>query len=326
MPAAREVRIGKSTVRAMFKMRGRIGSPLCFLAVLILCAPLGAAPGQDTDAAQSPPPGLPPVAMSSDTGPLDAGFHDLYELNFERARSEFLTYQKAQPDDPMGTAAEAASYLYEEFNAKGVFSSEFFLNDSKFLNGADGTPAENRNEPFLQANDHAREMAKKQLKFDPGDTHALLVLTMTDGMEADYDALIIKKQLAGLGMTKQAEAEATKLLAADPMAQDGYLALGAANYIIGSLPGFKRAFLWFGGIHGDRTRGMAQMQQTAEHGHYLRPFAKILLALACEREHETDRARALLAELNKEFPANPLFARELDLIDHRSSCKGQDPC
>jgi predicted Zn-dependent protease len=61
---------------------------------------------------------------------------------------------------------------------------------------------------------------------------------------------------------------------------------------------------------------MEQMKRTADHGHYLQPFAKILLALAYEREHQMDRARVLLAELASEFPANPLYARELALIDH----------
>ena len=263
--------------------------------------------------------------VSADPVPtvLDAGFQDLYELNFKDARAQFLAYQKARPSDPMGVVAEAASHLYEQFNAKGVFTSAFFLDNDKFLNGVDGTPAENENKPFLQANDRARQMARNQLKSKPGDKQALLVLTMADGMESNYDALIVKKQLAALSLMKQAEAEATKLLAADPNAQDAYLALGTSNYVIGCLSGFKRAFLWFGGVHGDRERGIEQMQRAADHGQYLKPFAKIMLALACEREHQTDRARELLRQLAQEFPSNPIFLHELALLDHRSAvqCK-----
>jgi len=263
--------------------------------------------------------------VSADPVPtlLDAGFHNLYELNFKDARAQFLAYQKARPQDPMGVVAEAASHLYEQFNAKGVFTSAFFLDNDKFLNGVDGTPAENENKPFLQANDRARQMAKNQLKSNPGDKQALLVLTMADGMESNYDALIVKKQLAALGLMKQAEAEANKLLATDPSAQDAYLALGTSNYVIGCLSGFKRAFLWFGGVHGDRERGIEQMQRAADHGQYLKPFAKIMLALACEREHQTDRARELLRQLAQEFPSNPIFLHELALLDHRSAvqCK-----
>ena len=98
------------------------------------------------------------------------------------------------------------------------------------------------------------------------------------------------------------------------------MALGMSNYIIGSMPAYKKAFLWFGGVHGDKQHGMELMQIAANDGHYLRPFAKVLLALACEREHQNDRARVLLAELAAEFPANPRFARELALLDQQQVC------
>src|ERR1700690_4337000 len=72
---------------------------------------------------------------------LERGFRRLYELNFDGARIEFFAYQKSRPDDPLGKAAEAASYLFEQFNAKGVLTSEFFLNDEKFLGGVEGSAA-----------------------------------------------------------------------------------------------------------------------------------------------------------------------------------------
>jgi hypothetical protein len=252
----------------------------------------------------------PPVSPTI----LEVGFTQLYSLDFQGAREKFISYQRLNPADPIGKAAEAASYLYQEFNEKGVFTSAFFLNDDLFLGGVQGKPSENRNDAFLQINSQARQLAQEQLKAHPLDPHCLLVLTMTDGMESDYDALIEKKQLAGLSMMRRAESEANTLLEIDPTAQDAYLALGASNYVIGSLPSYKRFFLKVGGVHGDKERGMQQMQMAADYGHYLKPFAKILLALGYEREHEVDRARVLLAELTVQFPENPLFARELSLI------------
>src|SRR5208337_5148677 len=85
----------------------------------------------------------------------------------------------------------------------------------------------------------------------------------------------------------------------------------AVNYIIGSLPAYKRLFLGFSGIHGDKKAGIKQLEIAAEHGHYLRPFAKILLALAALREKQPEVARKQLTELVAEFPENPLFASEL---------------
>ena len=261
----------------------------------------------------TPPTGNPePDAISPSL--LDTGFDELYKLDFSGAREKFLSYQKLQPADPLGKAAEAASYLYQEFNDKGIFTSTFFLDDTKFLGGIDGKPSENRNDAFLQSNEDAREMATDLLKSNPRDAHGLLVLTMADGMESDYDALIEKKQLAGLSMMRRAESEATTLLSIDPSANDAYLALGASNYVIGSLPAYKRFFLKIGGVHGDKNRGIEQMRQAAENGHYLKPFAKILLALGYEREHQLNQARVLLADLTNQFPENPLFAHELSLI------------
>jgi hypothetical protein len=269
--------------------------------------------------AQDDAPKQAGVSIEADPsdGILEAGFRQLYELNFQGAREQFLSYQKLKPADPLGKAAEAASYLYEEFNAKGVFTSEFFLNDNKLLNGVEGKASANRNDKFLETNHDAREMAKQWLQSRPNDPHGLLVLTLTDGMESDYQGIIEKKQLAALSLMRQAEREANTLLAIDPDAQDAYVALGASNYIIGCMPSFKRAFLWFGGVHGDRMRGMQQMQMAADNGHYLQPFAKILLALACEREHQMDRARKLLTDLAAEFPANPLYAHEIELLNQR---------
>src|SRR5215831_12708476 len=57
------------------------------------------------------------VEAATPAGILEAGFRNLYQLNFKEGRAQFLTYQKLDPDDPMGKAAEAASYLYEQFNA-----------------------------------------------------------------------------------------------------------------------------------------------------------------------------------------------------------------
>src|SRR6267154_248876 len=87
-------------------------------------------------------------------------------------------------------------------------------------------------------------------------------------------------------------------------------ALGMANYIIGSLGPASRFTLWFGGIHGDKKLGMEQLAKTAENGLYLKPFAKIVLALAARREKQDALAQKLLRELTEQYPGNELFASE----------------
>jgi len=249
---------------------------------------------------------------------LQAAFRHMYELRFDDARRDVAAYGRAYPDDPLGPAAEAASYLFEEFNRAGVLTSAFFLDDEKLLGGAEGEPDPTRRAAFLAANDRARTRAVELLRANPDDPDALFVATLADGMQGDFEALLEKRQLAALGSIRRAEKSAARLLAVRADMKDAYVALGAANYIIGCLPTYKRFFLWFGGVRGDRLRGMEQLQRTADGGSYLRPLAKALLALASEREGQFDRARTLFEDLAREFPANPIFARELALARTRS--------
>jgi len=250
--------------------------------------------------------------------PLETAFHLMYELRFDEARSEIASYRHVNPDDPLGAAAEAASYLFEQFNHQGVLTSAFFLDDDRFLGGIQGQPDRRLSAAFLTANESARTIARERMKSNPDDADGLFVLTLADGMQGDFEALIERHQLSALSLIRSAEREATRLLAVRADAHDAYVALGAANYIIGCLPGYKRFLLWFGGVRGDRQRGMDQLQMAAERGHYLRPYAQVLLALAAEREGRFDLARTLFIDLAREFPTNPVFASELALAQSRA--------
>ena len=247
---------------------------------------------------------------------LDESFRLMYALKFDAARGRIETCSQLSPENPLCAAAKAASYLFEGFYRQGVLTSAFFLDDNQLLGSVAGDPNPERDATFLGANQRARRMAEHRLTASPRDEDALLALTLTDGMSADFEALIRKHQMKSLSYIRRAEKEADVLLEVDPDNGDAYLAIGAANYIIGCLPAYKRFVLWFGGIHGDRQAGMEQLQVAASRGVYLQPMAKMLLALAAEREHQPDRARALLADLNREFPDNPVFAHELSLLQH----------
>jgi hypothetical protein len=246
---------------------------------------------------------------------IESGFRLLYETKFEEARLNFIEWEKANPQDPLGHAWEAASYLFEEFYQQGVLTSEFFLDDRRFLEGAAGKPNGPYRVAFFAATTTAQDLATRRLRANPKDAEALLALTITNGMLADYASLIDKRQLDSLRFVRQSETYAQSLLQVKPDSADAYLALGAANYIIGSLPAHKRLFLWLGGIRGNKQLGMTQLAVAAKQGDYLRPFAKILLALAELRENQLESARSLLEELTAEFPQNPLFAHELNLLE-----------
>ncbi|MGB0000280.1 MAG: hypothetical protein WBQ04_09195 [Candidatus Acidiferrales bacterium] len=246
---------------------------------------------------------------------LDAGFHLLYELKFEEARTHFEAWQKSHPEDPLGSASEAAAYLFEECYRQGILTSNFFLDNKRFLGKIPLKPDPELRAAFFAEDGQAQNLAQLRLKTDPDDANALFAVTLSLGMQANYASLIDKRQLDSLKKVREADKYSKRLLAVAPDAADAYLGLGMANYFIGSLPGTKKFFLGFAGIHGDKKTGIQQLEIAADHGHYLRPFAKILLALAALRERKTEVARPQLKELVAKFPENPLFASELAKLD-----------
>src|SRR5579859_4827592 len=285
------------------------GRSVLFTAIcLLLCSALTFA-GLDVVAASVGSRQAPIEALH--VPELEAGFHLLYELKPQEARNQFEAWRRSHPEDPLGSAAEAASYLFEECYRQGVLTSEFFLNDKRFLGKIPLKPDPQIRAAFFAAVKRAQELAELQLKTNPGETNALFAMALSVGMQADYASLIDKKQLDSLKKIREADKYANKLLVIAPDAADAYLGLGTANYVIGSLPGIKKFFLGFAGIHGDKKTGIQQLQVAAEDGRYLRPFAKIVLALAALREKNTRVARKQLEELVAEFPENPRFANEL---------------
>jgi len=241
---------------------------------------------------------------------LIAGFRLLYEQKFEEGRKVFTKWSEQHPREPLGPVAIAASYLFDELTEKGVLTSEFFMDDNKFLKGIEGKPDPVRMRGFLDSLARGRELAKARLKEKPKDPAALFCITLAAGMESDANSMLLKKPFDALKRMKEANENAKTLLAQRPDAQDAWVALGSANYIIGSLSAGFRMLLWFGNVHGDKELGMQQTEKTAVNGRYLRPFAKILLALAARREKQVPLARKMLKELTQEFPASKSFALE----------------
>ena len=245
---------------------------------------------------------------------LDRGFIGLYNLDFSGAQKDFSSWEKQHPDDPVGPVSQAAGYLFSEFNRLGVLESQFFENDKAFDARAKLSPDPEVHNEFEAALDHAQSLAHTRLDKDGKDRDALFALTLASGLQADYAALIEKKNLASLHYTKEASGWAQQLLAICNDCSDALVATGFSKYIIGSMTAPVRWLLRLGGLPGDKQAGIADLQRTAQHGHYLAPFARILLAIAYVRDKDRSRALQVLTALRSQFPGNTLFPREISRL------------
>ena len=262
---------------------------------------------------------VPHAFASLPSESLDRGFVRLYDLDFAGAQREFESWEKIHPDDPMGPVSEAAGILFSEFNRLGVLEAQFYESDSVFAARKTYHADPAQHSRFEQQLDRAEQMAKSRLARDSRDPDALFAMTLSNGLRSDFAALIEKRNVASLHYTKEATAWSQQLLAADPTCYDAHLASGVSRYIIGSMAAPVRWILRIGGISGDKAGGIAELQSTATQGHLLAPFARILLAIAYVREKDFAHARELLGGLQRQFPDNPLFGRELARLDQTGS-------
>jgi hypothetical protein len=263
--------------------------------VLAWCAPASAAVPPDISASTS----------------LDHGFLGLYNLDFTGAQKDFSAWEAQHPDDPVGPVGEAAGCLFSEFNRLGILESQFYESDDAFSARSKLSPDPAVHDHFQNALDRAQQLARARLNKDAKDQDALFAMTLASGLQADYAALIEKKNLASLHYTKEASTWAQQLLAVCNNCSDVLVATGFSKYLIGSMTAPMRWLLRMGGLPGDKQGGIADLKVTAEHGRYLKPFARILLAIAYVRDKDKIRALELLTALRTQFPGNTLFPREI---------------
>jgi len=256
---------------------------------------------------------LPPDPASSQPN-LDRGFLQMYNLDFDAAHATFRNYQQAYPNDPVGYVSNAAAYLFSEFNRLHILESDLFTDDQKFEHRGKLAPDPAVKTEFESELSKSDAAAAKVLAQNPNDKNALFSQVLANGLRGDYTALIEKRNLASLSYMKTSRAIAQKLLTEDPTCYDAYLAVGVENYLLGINSAPVRWVLRMTGAETDKQQGLERLRLTADKGHYLAPFARLLLAVAALRDKDRQTARLLLAGLAKEFPNNQLYVTELARI------------
>ena len=253
--------------------------------------------------------GAAPPALS-----LDLGFQQMYDLQFAAAHGTFQEWEHLHPDDPLGPTSDAAAYLFSELHRLGVLEWELFLDDARFKQGKKLAPDPAIQQSFDRALERSDQVASRVLARSPNDPNALLAKVMNQGLRSDYLALIEKRYISSVGYMKTAGILAERLLAIDPSCYDAYLAVGVENYILGLKPAPLRWALRVYGAQTDKDQGLRKLRLTAEKGRLLRPFARLLLAVAALRDKDRNQARDLLAGLVRQFPDNTLYRTELDRL------------
>ena len=238
---------------------------------------------------------------------LDVGYRQMYNLQFDQAHRTFSEWQRLHPEDPMGAVSDAATYLFTEFDRLQILRLQFLVHGER-----GGTERKLAPDPLLKEKfEAALNQAAQLATLEPQCPNAAFAMVLSHGLRFEYLALIEKRYAAALKEIKTARILAQQLLVNHPDNYDAWIAVGVENYMLSIKSAAIRWVVRMSGWQTDRTVGIAELQLIANKGHYLAPFARLLLAVAALRDHNMDRAHDLLGALALDFPNNPLYRQEL---------------
>ncbi len=262
-----------------------------FLLLLLLSRPLFAAPLTGT--------------------PLNDGYYALYNLDFASAHAHFQQWMTAHPEDPLGPASDAAAYIFNEFDLLGVLDIELFADDNRFESRTRPAVDLNLKEGFHNRIAQAERLADAALQRNPKDANAYYCKAVTAGMQADWASLIDRHEYGAYKFSELASKYAKQALAINPTLYDANLAVGIENYMLSLKPAPIRWILGMAGAGTNKAEGVRLLKLTAEQGHYLAPFARLMLAVGELRDGRIQQGKEILINLSKEFPQNTLYQRQI---------------
>lgn len=241
---------------------------------------------------------------------LNDGYYDMYNLQFDAAHQAFNSWMTAHPQDPLGPASDAAAYIFSEFDRLGVFDIQLFADDARFHNRKPPPVDSATQNGFYNRATQSDQLSDAALARNPNDVNALYSKTLVAGMRADWASLIDRREFAAYKLSEQASKYARQALAIDPTLYDANLASGIENYMLSLKAAPIRWVLGMNGASTNKDEGVRLLKLTAEKGHYLAPFARLMLAVGELRDGRKEQGKEILLGLSQEFPLNTLYSRQ----------------
>lgn len=277
---------------------------LCLLGALVVTA-LWVRPAWG-----SSPPSIPATTYHAEQDPqVKLALDDFYNLEYDKAVSEFERIEKAHPDDAFALVHVLQAIVFRELYRLNLLDTTLYAHDG-FLSGkaVNGDPAVRTQVDQLAT--RAVRLCDARLATNPNDVEALYVRGVARGLKSTYVALVDKSFLAALRSAVAARRDHERVLQIDPKYIDAKTVVGAHNYVVGSLPMPVKVLAGIAGLGGNRKRGLEYLQQASREGRESSADARIALALFLRREGRYDEASGVVETLTKQYPRNFLFALE----------------
>jgi tetratricopeptide (TPR) repeat protein len=270
------------------------GAALC-----VLCAP-------GVRAARVASPAVQPAS-----DPLATAIDHFYNLEYDAAEKDLEARLAGHPNDLRALCYLARVCLQREMFRRELLEARAYGPGGEAFQA--DPPAVNLalRKKIFGLLDRLENSAQERLKQNSRDTEALYWLGASHVARAVYYLSIEKSNMQALGEAKRAQQYESRLLEVDPNCADAFLVIGTYDYVVGSLPWYMKVLAALVGYHGDRQRGLQELQRAAADGRWARTDAETFLSILYFREKRYAETISILEKLEAAYPRNDLLPQEI---------------
>jgi tetratricopeptide (TPR) repeat protein len=251
----------------------------------------------------------PPVSYRPNDPLNAAAFDHFYNLDYDRAVSEFDQVLRRHPEDPFAVNHMLTAVLIRELYRMGAMNTGDYANDS-FIGQAHRPADPKAKEQIKALLQKAEDLEEQQLKANANDVDALYARGSTRAQFAVYTGLVERAWYSALRAAVGARHDHERVLELNPNYIDAKLVVGTHNYVLGSLPWTVKAAVTLIGLSGSKDKGLQYLKEVSTANTEARVEAAVILSLFYRREHRYEEALPVMRGLIPLYPRNLLFALE----------------
>jgi tetratricopeptide (TPR) repeat protein len=239
------------------------------------------------------------------------GFQHFYDLDYDGSLKIFQKVLQQHPNDPLAVDYVLSTTIFRELYKEDLLDTTLYAHDG-FLTGKHVTsedPAVKTQVDDLS--DRAISLADDRVKANPNDVDALFARAMARSLKAAYIGLAERGFIGGLHLALSARSDDERVLQIDPKYIDAKMVIGIHLFVVGALPLPLKLMAGMVGIHGDKSRGMALLEECAKYGVITSVESRTTMMIFLRHEARYQDAIKVAESLRTDYPHDFLFALEV---------------
>jgi hypothetical protein len=291
------------------RWRSRVCAPLCVLGILLSLAILPGLGAGTTAGVATAPNGTHTDPLNL-TPEVEEAFQHFYILDYGDAEARFEKIAAEHPMDPMAVDYVLNNTVFRELYRLDLLDTTLYVQDG-FLTGKHPVVEDMQMRAKVDAlYNHAIEVSDRRLQANPNDVNALFARGFATSLETVYSGMVEKKYISALHLALSARRDNDAVLKLDPKYVDCDLVLGVHDYVTGSLTLPFKVLAGLVGIHGSKSKGIAELRKVGQYGIINSVAARTALAIFLRREAKYPDAIQVVNGLHRQYPRNFLFSLE----------------